>query len=112
MLTFTKEFANLRRTAAQLAGTWTTNGRDVYDDEGNRIATATSPALADYIRRLQGCFLPMVNGFVMLHKALRDREAMTALMAREADEHDEPDEAECPSPSPSTSPTSEPTSLH
>ena len=116
MLTFTKEFADLRRTAAQLAGYWITNGRDVFDTEGNRVCTTTNPALAEYLRRLHGYFLPVVNAFVMLHKALRDRQVMTALLARDAaepDEPDEPDEAEGPSsPSPSTSPTSEPTPLH
>jgi hypothetical protein len=40
---------------------------------------------------LHGYFLLAVNAFVMLHKALRDRQAMTALLPRDAAEQDEPD---------------------
>jgi len=86
MQTFTKDFLNLRRRAAILAGTWTAAGRDVIDDEGKRVCTALTPELADYICRLHTYWLPVTNAFILLRKALRDRQAMTELMTREAED--------------------------
>jgi hypothetical protein len=84
VLTFTKDFIALRRTAALLAGTWTTEGRDIIDDEGNLVCTTKTTALADYICKLHAYWLPVTNAFVQLRKALRDRKAMSALLKHES----------------------------
>ena len=83
MQTFTKEFIALRRTAALLAGTWTVDGRDIFDEEGTRVCSARTPVLADYICRLHASWLPVTNAFIQLRKALRDRQAMSEIMGRD-----------------------------
>jgi hypothetical protein len=73
----------LRRIAASFVGSWTHDGRDVFNAEGSRICTVFWPGLADYLCRLHKAFLPLSNAYWMLKKALRDRMTMRALMARD-----------------------------
>lgn len=79
-----KDVQALRRRAAGFAGRWFTAGREVFNDERERVALVRDPGTAAYLADIHNAFLPLSNAWLMTRKALRDRAALTKLLAKES----------------------------
>ena len=70
----------LRARAAQFAGKWHAAGREVFDDQRERIALARDTSTAVYLADIHNHFLPVLNSWLLAQKALRDRKLMSELL--------------------------------
>lgn len=78
-----REINALRQRAAQFAGTWTAAEREIFDDQHERVALARDASAATYLADVHNVFLALANAWLQVRKALRDREAMSEILAKE-----------------------------
>jgi hypothetical protein len=74
-----------RRQAGINAGHWFVKGSRVYEDRemvGHvLILEAFTATLAGYVANLHNVFTPLANAWILVSRALRDRAAMSRLLA-------------------------------
>ena len=79
----TKKILALRR-AVQFLSPWTRAGVEVLNEDLEIVLTARDEATAGLIVETHNTWLPLANGWFLVHRALKDRRTLNELFASEA----------------------------
>lgn len=80
----TSNILDLRRRASQFLSSQSADRREILNEDGERICTARDEQTAALMVELHNSWLPLANGWLMVHRSLKDRRLLTQLFASEA----------------------------